>query len=56
MKILTPGHKYELANFENPELAGQVLQFIEKQPVGDPTGGQLETVNAEVSEAADKKR
>jgi hypothetical protein len=30
MKILTPGHRYELANFENPEATGQVIQFIEK--------------------------
>lgn len=28
MKALTPGHKYELANFEESE--PQVLQFIEK--------------------------
>lgn len=30
MKILTPNHRYELANFENPEKPGQVIQFIEK--------------------------
>ena len=34
-KILTPGHKYELANFEQPEQPGQVLQFIEKVPVAE---------------------
>lgn len=45
MKILTPGHKYELANFEQdlPEL-NQHLQFIEKVP---STEGSIElkTVN-----------
>ncbi len=34
MKILTPGHKYELANFEKVAAAGQVLQFIQKE--GEP--------------------
>ena len=43
MKILTPGHKYELANFENKNNA-QVLQFIEKRAVATP-GDPLETVN-----------
>jgi len=32
MKILTDGHKYELANFENKESNGQILQFIHKVP------------------------
>ena len=44
MIILTPGHKYELANFEQPATTGQVLQFIEKEP--DPHGGDVPiTVN-----------
>jgi hypothetical protein len=30
MKILTTNHRYELANFENPESPGQTIQFIEK--------------------------
>lgn len=30
MKILTPGHRYELENFEQKARPGQVLQFIEK--------------------------
>ena len=34
MKILTPGHKYELASMEGG--APQVLQFIEKKPVFQP--------------------
>lgn len=46
MKVLTPGHNYELANFEAdlPEL-NQRIQFIEKTQ--DPNGptGQLLTVN-----------
>lgn len=36
MKILTEGHRYELANFENPEKPGQVLQFIEKKKEVNP--------------------
>ncbi len=35
MKIIRNHHRYELANFENKSLAGQVIQFIEKNP--DPT-------------------
>ena len=31
MKILTEGHKYIAANFENAE-NGQIIQFIEKVP------------------------
>lgn len=33
MKILTPGHKYELSNFEGTEPT-QTLQFIQKE--GEP--------------------
>lgn len=47
MKILTPGHRYELSNFDNPGHPGQVLQFIEKVPLtgeGVPEGA-LKTVN-----------
>jgi hypothetical protein len=41
MKVITAGHKYELASFEGSE--PQTLQFIEKRPVlGTVT---LETVN-----------
>lgn len=36
MEVLTVGHKYELANFENKEAQGQILQFIEKDT--DPSG------------------
>lgn len=44
MKVLTAGHKYELANFEAFNDQGQVIQFIEKGPTtpDDPT---LETIN-----------
>ena len=31
MKTITPGHKYELENFEQKDKPGQVIQFIEKQ-------------------------
>lgn len=41
MKVLTEGHKYIAANFENPE-NGQTIQFIEKD---SPAGGQLVTIN-----------
>lgn len=42
MKILRPGHRYELANFEGGP--SQIIQFIEKTPVsaGSP---ELKTVN-----------
>lgn len=44
MKVLSPGHKYELANFEKdaPEL-NQTLQFICKEPV-TPGSAELKTV------------
>jgi hypothetical protein len=51
MKVLREGHRYELANFEKKDEAGQILQFIEKEPVikrteeGDPIiTGELITV------------
>lgn len=44
MKIITEGHRYQLPNFERPEGAGQIIQFIEKKPnKDDPT--VLDTVN-----------
>lgn len=45
MKTLTPGHKYELENFEDKTLPGQIIQFIEKRPAGDGTTHLLVTVN-----------
>ena len=46
MKTLTPGHKYELENFESKDQPGQILQFIEKEPAANPTTpGELRTVN-----------
>jgi len=32
MKVLIPGHTYELSNFENKDLDGQILKFIHKEP------------------------
>ncbi len=32
MKVLVEGHRYELSNFEDKEVAGQNLQFIHKEP------------------------
>lgn len=43
MQVLTPGHKYVAANFEDPA-NGQTIQFIEKSPLpGD--SGMMETIN-----------
>lgn len=35
MKILTPGHKYELENFEDGPMPPQAIQFIEKRPLDE---------------------
>ncbi len=43
MKVITEGHRYELENFEDKSAQGQILQFIQKQPVG--TEGELTTVS-----------
>lgn len=47
MKIITPGHKYELENHEQPVgVPNQTLQFIEKAPAGEGfPPGSLITVN-----------
>lgn len=45
MQVITPGHKYELSNFENPQSPGQVIQFIEKTAKTDGSPGELVTVN-----------
>lgn len=42
MKVITEGHRYELASFESGP--PQVLQFIEKVPVADGST-ELRTVN-----------
>jgi hypothetical protein len=44
MKVLTEGHRYELANFENRDANGQQIQFIEKVP-SSSGNGVLQTVN-----------
>ncbi|MGL6121669.1 MAG: hypothetical protein ACRC1W_01270 [Shewanella sp.] len=46
MKVISIGHCYELANFENKEEPGQLLQFIHKVPVGISGlhPGQLRTI------------
>lgn len=44
MNVITTGHKYELANFENAGAPGQTLQFIEKVPVEEGSK-ELRTVN-----------
>lgn len=46
MKTLTPGHKYELENFDNPGHAGQTIQFIHKEPSKDQSvPGALTTIS-----------
>ena len=46
MNVITPGHRYELDNFENQAAFRQVLQFIEKAPAANPTTpGELRTIN-----------
>ncbi len=35
MKVITPGHRYELENFENKEAPGQQIQFIQKAHLPD---------------------
>lgn len=42
MEVIREGHRYSLANFENKKAPEQVVQFIEKEPVGD--NGDLQTV------------
>ena len=32
MRVLIPGHRYELSNFENKDKVGQTIQFIQKEP------------------------
>jgi hypothetical protein len=42
-----PGHRYELANFENKDEEGQILQFIHKEVLSMPMPGgstNLETI------------
>lgn len=46
MTIITEGHRYGLANFEETEMPGQILQFIEKVPdEASEVPGALRTVN-----------
>ena len=43
MKVIVPGHTYELSNFENKDVDGQILQFIHKQPASEGST-ELKTV------------
>lgn len=45
MRILTPGHRYELSLFDQVEKPGQILQFIEKEPDPFAGDGSLKTIN-----------
>jgi len=44
MKVITPGHKYELENFEDKDQPGQIIQFIEKVS-SEPGNPELVTIN-----------
>ncbi len=44
MHVITPGHRYVASNFEDPEVGGQTIQFIEKVPDASGTGSMV-TVN-----------
>lgn len=44
MKVVVPGHLYELANFENKEEVGQTIQFIHKEPVAEGSA-ELKTLS-----------
>jgi hypothetical protein len=35
MKVITEGHRYNLANFDDPDSKGQELQFIQKEPASE---------------------
>lgn len=41
MKVIVPGHQYDLKNFEN-ESTDQTIQFIHKEPTETP--GELKTI------------
>ena len=44
MKVKVEGHTYEMQNFENKDVEGQILQFIHKQPIVEGST-ELRTVN-----------
>jgi hypothetical protein len=44
MQVLTEGHKYVVANFEN-KATGQTIQFIHKEPKGEGQVQELVTVS-----------
>jgi hypothetical protein len=43
MRVIRDGHRYVLENFENKDEQGQVLQFIEKEPIPNG-GGKMQTI------------
>lgn len=48
MKVIIPGHSYELKNYKGDEVAEQFLQFMQKDAAGNLT--QDGTTNEEVLE------
>ena len=43
MKVLTPGHLYEVSNFENKDQEGQKIQFIHKELISTDST-ELQTI------------
>lgn len=50
MKTLSPGHKYELENFEEKDQPGQILQFIEKVPRAEKSTELVTVYNGTTNE------
>lgn len=44
MKVLIESHRYEMENFENKNEPGQILQFIQKEPVTEGST-ELKTIS-----------
>ena len=44
MKTNVQGHNYTLANFENKESEGQIIQFIQKEPISEGST-ELKTIS-----------
>lgn len=50
MKNLVEGHLYELENFENKSAKGQILQFIQKEPIAGGNGELLTIADGTTNE------
>lgn len=43
MKVIKAGYTYGLYNVDNPQLKGQTIQFIEKEPLAEGIGTAVKT-------------